>query len=72
MPADAVLIVESLDRLSRETVTVALEFFLRLTRHGLSVVTLADDEREHSRDAMDKDALQLLASLMVTRLLSDQ
>ncbi len=36
------LLVESLDRLSRDTVDVALELFLGITRRGIVIVTLMD------------------------------
>jgi head-tail adaptor len=42
-----------------------MEFFLTLTRKGLTVVTLADNEKEHSRQSMNDDPFQLMGSLMV-------
>jgi DNA invertase Pin-like site-specific DNA recombinase len=46
------LLVESLDRLSREEVLVALEFFLSIIRRGVKVVTLID------RQIFDTDTLK--------------
>ena len=37
------LIVESLDRLSREEVIDALEIFLKIIRAGINIVTLVDN-----------------------------
>lgn len=39
---DSYLIVEHLDRLSRQEVDLALELFLTLIRHGITIVTLID------------------------------
>jgi DNA invertase Pin-like site-specific DNA recombinase len=61
----AVLLVESLDRLSREEVLDALEFFLRLMRLGLTVVTIGDGERVYSRESLRGDHSQLMMSLFV-------
>lgn len=38
------LLVESFDRLSRQTVDEAIELFLNITRHGIILVTLADQQ----------------------------
>lgn len=38
------LLVEALDRLSRDTVDVALELFLSITRRGIVIVTLSDQQ----------------------------
>ncbi len=59
------LLVESLDRLSREEVIDALEFFLRLMRLGLTVVTIGDGERVYSRESLRGDHSQLMMSLFV-------
>ena len=48
------LLVESLDRLSREEVVDALELFLGLTRNGIVIVTLAD-QRVYSRASLRAD-----------------
>lgn len=39
----SVLLVESLDRLSRDKVLAALEIFISILRQGVTIVTLADD-----------------------------
>jgi DNA invertase Pin-like site-specific DNA recombinase len=38
------LLIENLDRLSRDTVDVAMELFLSITRRGIVIVTLMDEE----------------------------
>jgi DNA invertase Pin-like site-specific DNA recombinase len=45
IPVGSVLLVESLDRLSRERVSVALPRFLDLLNQGIDVVTLSDGKR---------------------------
>jgi DNA invertase Pin-like site-specific DNA recombinase len=42
VPSGSFLLVESLDRLSRDNVDLALEQFLSITRRGISIVTLMD------------------------------
>src|SRR5262249_25417822 len=42
IPKGSVLLVESLDRLSRSQITEALELFMSLIRAGLRIVTLTD------------------------------
>ncbi len=58
------LLVESLDRLSREEVVDALELFLGLTRNGIVIVTLAD-QRVYSRASLRADQTQLIISIVV-------
>lgn len=57
------LIVESLDRLSRQNVWDALPFFMSLVTRGIKVVTLADNRV--FTQASDKDALILSIFVMV-------
>lgn len=57
------LIVESLDRLSRQEVILALELFLSIIKAGIIIITLSDD-REYSTESLKKDQLQLFFSLM--------
>jgi len=60
----SVLIVESLDRFSRNTVREVLPDFLNVINAGVGVVTLTD-ERLYTIDSLDADNLQLIGSLMV-------
>jgi DNA invertase Pin-like site-specific DNA recombinase len=52
IPKGSYLLVESLDRLSRDAINRALELFLSIINNGVSVVTLADGQiyREGERD----------------------
>ena len=43
IPKGSILIVESLDRLSREQVLDALNLFLNIIREGIKIVTLMDN-----------------------------
>jgi DNA invertase Pin-like site-specific DNA recombinase len=65
IPKGTYLLVESLDRLSREEVFDALTFFMRLIGLGLIIVTLGDGERVYSRESLRDDSMQLFGSLMV-------
>lgn len=58
------LIVESLDRLSREAVIDALPRFIDLIKAGVVVVTLLDGQ-EYSREKLTKDWTPLILSLAV-------
>ena len=57
----SVLLVESLDRFSRNTVREVLPDVIN---EGIGVVTLAD-ERLYTKESLDKDNFQLLTSLIV-------
>jgi DNA invertase Pin-like site-specific DNA recombinase len=60
IPQGSILIVESLDRLSREEVLKALMQFLAIITHGIKIVTLVDN-REYSNNA---NCNELIYSLM--------
>lgn len=60
----SVLLVESLDRLSREQVFDALTQFTGLIRAGVKVVTLAD-RMEYDRESIDANFGQLIMSLVI-------
>jgi DNA invertase Pin-like site-specific DNA recombinase len=62
VPRGSVLIVESLDRLSRDQIRPALQLFLSLQDFGITIVTLAP-EREYPPDGAD--ALSLIEPLIV-------
>ncbi len=64
VPSGSYLIVESLDRLSREQVVDALELFLGLTRKGIVIVTLTDGY-EWSRETLRDNHLQLIVSIVI-------
>ncbi len=58
------LIVESLDRLSREAVIDAASQLLKIVNMGITVVTLSDGQ-EYSRERMTDDWSQIIISLVV-------
>jgi DNA invertase Pin-like site-specific DNA recombinase len=60
----SVLLVESLDRLSREQVLDALSQFTGIIGAGIKVVTLAD-RMEYDRDSINSNFGQLLMSLVI-------
>jgi DNA invertase Pin-like site-specific DNA recombinase len=56
VPPGSFLIVESLDRLSRDQIRPALQLFLALQDHGITIVTLKP-EREYTPETQDPLAL---------------
>jgi DNA invertase Pin-like site-specific DNA recombinase len=62
VPHGSVLIVESLDRLSRDQIRPALQLFLALQDYGITIVIL-QPEREYPPDSTD--ALALIEPLIV-------
>ena len=65
VPSGSILVVESLDRLSRETVSIALASFLQLLNAGSSIVTLADGAREYTSTSVADNPTELLISIVV-------
>ncbi len=60
IPAGSVLLVESLDRLTRQTIPLALELFLGLLREGITVVTLGGSQPvEYTQGSLDTTSLIL-------------
>jgi DNA invertase Pin-like site-specific DNA recombinase len=59
---NSVLVIESLDRLSRDQIRPALQLFLQLQDHGITIVT-HQPEREYRPDATD--ALALIEPLII-------
>ncbi len=60
----SVLIVESLDRLSRAKVTNALKFFMEVVGYGIEIVTLTDNQR-YTEQSLNENPSQLFISLGV-------
>src|SRR5664279_1857739 len=58
------LFIESLDRMSREEVIVALQPFLTLIEAGIIIATVAD-RQTYSRETIKKNPMILLGSLLV-------
>lgn len=58
------LLVESLDRLSREQVLSALEVFTSIMRNGITIVTLADGMK-YNEDSIATNYSNLVMSIMI-------
>jgi DNA invertase Pin-like site-specific DNA recombinase len=58
------LLIESLDRLSREEVLVALELFISIVRRGVRIVTLLDNQ-EYDREKLNRNVGLLFMSIGV-------
>jgi DNA invertase Pin-like site-specific DNA recombinase len=59
---NSVLLVESLDRLSRDRLTSALTQFLRIVELGVEIVTLIDNQR-YNKEILDKNVGAIFVSL---------
>lgn len=64
IPKGSYLLVESLDRLSRQTPLKALKMIGRICDAGIILVTL-DDQRVYTNEIFEKDAMSLMVALMV-------
>src|SRR5216683_4790100 len=64
IPRGKVLMIESLDRLSREAVLDALQQFMALIQEGIIVATLAD-RQIYSRETIGNDWSKLIISLTI-------
>lgn len=62
IPRGSTLLVESLDRISRQQISRAAEMFLGIVNRGVKIVTIGDDNREYGENP---DFGQLLYSLSV-------
>ncbi|MGH7869569.1 MAG: recombinase family protein, partial [Candidatus Dormibacteraceae bacterium] len=60
----SVLLVESLDRLSRNQVTEQLSLFLIILNAGIEIVTLVD-ERSFTRDSINGNPTELIISIVL-------
>jgi DNA invertase Pin-like site-specific DNA recombinase len=58
------LIVESLDRLSRQAVPIALGQFLQILNLGVEIVTLIDGQW-YSQKSLEKDSMPLMMSIVI-------
>lgn len=65
VPKGSVLLVENLDRLSRETVLTALTAFLRLIEDGIEIVTIGDGERKYSKESLSQNVHDLIISITI-------
>ena len=58
VPPGSLLIIESLDLLSREETITALSLFTRIIEKGISIVTLADGV-EYNRDTINTNVVHI-------------
>lgn len=64
IPPSSVLIVESLDRLSREDIDEALLLFMGILRAGIDIVSLIDNQW-YSKESIKRNPSALMISLVV-------
>ncbi|MCZ7890075.1 recombinase family protein [Agrobacterium salinitolerans] len=65
IPKGSYLLIESLDRLSREAVPDALTLFMAIINAGIVIVTLGEDRQIYSRDRLNGDWTKLIIGLAV-------
>ncbi len=71
VPAGSILIVESLDRLSRAKVTEAFTQLVGLLKHGIKIVTLVDNQ-VYTESSLNENFGQLFMSLGVLLRANDE
>jgi len=71
IPKGSVLIVEHLDRLSREKVSIALRLFMDLLEKGIQIVTLNDHQR-YDKSSIDDNPIQLIISITLMSAAHDE
>lgn len=64
VPRGSFLLVESLDRISRQAARKALRVLESICEEDITVVTLSDN-REYTRDLLDNDPMALIMSILV-------
>jgi len=65
IPKGTVLIVENLDRLSREDIVSAQLLLLNLINQDIEIVALSDNERRYSKESLMANPMELFISIMV-------
>lgn len=65
IPKGSYLLIESLDRLSREAVPDALTLFMAIINAGIVIATLGEDRQVYSRDRLNGDWTKLIIGLAV-------
>ena len=63
VPSNSYLLVESLDRLSRDRILEAQALFLQIVSAGVTIVTLVD-QRSYSVDSLNANPTDLIISLV--------
>ncbi len=64
VPKGSVLLVESLDRISRQTARKAVRVLEDIVDGGVTVVTLSD-QKEYDKRSLDEDPMSLMFALMI-------
>jgi DNA invertase Pin-like site-specific DNA recombinase len=64
IPSGSFLLVESLDRLSRDKITTALQLFLSITEGGVNIVTLSDGQVYRAGETEFPQLIYSLAIMM--------
>jgi DNA invertase Pin-like site-specific DNA recombinase len=65
IPKGTILIVENLDRLSRQDIVSAQLLLLNLINQGIEIVALSDNERRYSKETLAANPFELIISIMV-------
>jgi DNA invertase Pin-like site-specific DNA recombinase len=71
IPRGSKLLVENLDRLSREKPRVAFQHFFNLINAGITIITLADG-KEYSQENIDENYFQLFETLITMGRANDE
>jgi len=72
IPTGSYLLVESLDRVSREEAMKAFTLFTGLVGAGITIVTIADGCRVYSQEVLSEQPMKLLESLLYMILANDE
>lgn len=64
IPSDSMLVVENLDRLSREAITDALRLFMELLSLGLTIYT-GQDKRTYTQETINRNPTDLMLSILL-------
>lgn len=64
IPSDSVLVVENLDRLSRDSITEALPLFIELLKLGLTIYT-GEDKRLFTQESVNRNPTDLMLSILL-------
>lgn len=68
---NSVLLVESLDRLSRDNILTAFELFISILNHGIRIVTLTDNQ-SYSKESVANNSGQLFMTLGIMLRANDE
>ncbi len=65
IPADSWLLVESLDRLSRDTIDAAISLFIQIKSLGITIVSLQDNKIYRGGGSNDNNTIDMMMAMMV-------